>query len=207
MGPNKRWMVLLIAAGVLAASASLAQAQASGPAFVPGLLAQLAKDGWSAQATTALSNAAAELDWSGTQGANPSVVALALESGKSQDQGLQPAAEAQLALQLALHLALSTAQMQAAGLDSHETAAAALTAVQASLADIQAWFAGGRQGNLGEIIRTDVSRAVRHQMQLAAVSQPAGRPLGVHELPVSSSTVGGTIPVSGGTVPSTRPGR
>ena len=203
MGPNKRWMALLIAAGVLAASASLAQAQTTGPAFVPELLAQLAKDGWNVQATTALSNAAAKLDWSGTLGANPSVVALALESGKSQDQGLQPTAEAQLALQIAL----STTQMQAAGLDSHDTAAAALTAVQGSLSDIQAWFAGGRQGNLGEIIRTDVSQAVSHQVQLAAVSQPAGRPLGVHEIPVASSTIGVTVPVSGGTGTTTHPGR
>ncbi len=171
MTSGRKTAGLLVAAILIAAAAPVFALESGGPSFVPGLLAQLSTDGWSTQETEALSAAASQLDWSGTQGGDPQVVALALELAKSQDQSLSATEEAQLGLQLAQ----SAVQMSAVGLDTHSEAAAALAAVRGVLAAIQAWRAGGSQGDLGELIRESVARAVRGQIQNNAGGQSAGR--------------------------------
>ncbi len=188
-------LAVMLAAVILVAGAVPAvSAQSGDPAVVPALVAQLAADGWSPQETQALSDAASGLDWSGTRGVNPQVVAIGLELAKSQDGSLTAGTQAELALQLAL----STARLSAAGLDDHATAAAALAGVQAAISDIHTWIANGRQGNLGEIIRKNVAKAVHGQLHDAAMTQSAadgqGFDRGEGNAPITPPGQGGSFP-------------
>lgn len=141
---------------------SFAQSASGNTAFVTKLLVQLQQDGWSPAASAALGNAASRLDWSGTDNADPQVVALALEYGASHDAALTATAQAQIALQLAL----SSVEMEKSGLSQQSAAVAALTALQSSLAELQAAIANHTPGSgVGDIIGKAVSNAVRDQVQ------------------------------------------
>ena len=207
MIPKKKLIAVAVATLLLAGVCAVGSALTATHEFVPALLSQLAADGWSPQETQALGLAASGLDWSGVQGADPQVVALSLEMA-GRDQQLSAADEAQFALQLAT----SSAQLAAAGLDDHAQAAAALLAVRTVLSDIQGWIAGGRQGNLGQLIRHTVANAVRHQVQAAAGSQSAGQGPDSQDGQDHGQGQGqgggvGPITPAGGTFPPPHPGR
>ena len=171
MNRTKLLSVLFLSAVLTAMTTVAAGAQAAEPAFVPALLTSLGNEGWSVQERNALANAAGQLDWSGVQGANAEAVALALSLQRRENLQLSATEQAQIALQLAL----MTAEMRAAGLDEHAAAVTAVSAVRNALGEIQAWMSGGRHGELGQIIRARISAAVRDQVQLAARSQSAGK--------------------------------
>ncbi len=201
MRVRKDLTVILVAAVLVVAAAPMFAAQGEGPGFVQELLGQLAADGWSAQETQALSDAAASLDWSGSQGVNPQVVALALELAKSREQSLTGPGEAEIALQLAL----AAAQMKAVGFDDHAAASAALGGVQVALSSIQSWIAGGRQGNLGQIIRRSVAEAVHSQLNNPASSQFPGGGSGLGGNPGLAANAPIVPPGLGGPFPPNNP--
>ena len=171
MTPRKGMTMTLAAMLLAVVGVTMARAQIGTPPFVPQMLSQLAKDGWTPQEINALDDAASRLDWSGTAGAGPDVVAMSLELAKSEDPQLSATDQAQLALQVAL----AADQMKSAGFEAHSVAIAALGAVRNVLAEIQGWMAGGRQGSLGQIIRNSVADAVRQQGRAMAGAQSAGR--------------------------------
>lgn len=159
----------VIAALTLAiALPGFAQTAAGTPSFVGKLLTQLEQDGWSPAASQALANAAARLNWNGTNGADPQAVAFALQYSATHGAALPATVRAQLALRLAL----GSVEMQQAGMDRQSIAVAALSAVRASLADLQAGNANQTAGNgVGNVIGKAVSNAVRNQIQASVRSQ------------------------------------
>lgn len=166
------------------------------PAFVTKLLGQLQQDGWSSAASAALANAASRLNWSGTNAADPQVVAVALEYGAHQDTALPPTTQAQVALELAL----SSVQMEQTGMSRQSAAVAALTAVRSSLSNLQAAIADHTSGNtIGDIIGSAVSSAVRNQVQNSVAPQ-----IGSHSSVGQGLTANGSGSPYG--PPSTTPG-
>jgi hypothetical protein len=163
--------ILVFTLAFAGAAAATAEAPASAQGFVPALVTSLEGEGWSLQERTELALAAGQLDWNGTQEADAEAVALALTLQDRERLQLSTREKAQEALQLAL----MTAEMRAAGFSDHDTAVAALSAVRDMQGEIKAWMAGGRHGELGQIIREQVAAAVRQQVRLAADTQGAGK--------------------------------
>jgi hypothetical protein len=143
----------------------------AGGQFASQLLAQLKDNGWAEQEVNAFAQAASQVDWSGTQASNAEGVALALTLQRRERLQLTATEQAQVALQLAL----MTAEMHAAGFNRHDTAVAAVGAARNALGMIGAWLAGGRQGQLGDLIRNRIAQTVRTQVLTAATAQSAGR--------------------------------
>jgi hypothetical protein len=163
---------VLLFAGVLSvAGVTAVGAETAGPAFVPALLSSLENDGWSLQERTALAEAAGRFEWEGAQVANAEAVALALSLQRNESLQLSAAEQVRLAQQLAI----MASEMRAAGFDDHDTAVAAVSAIRNALGEIRAWMSGGRHGELGEIMRSRIAAAVRHQVQVATMSQSPGK--------------------------------
>jgi hypothetical protein len=172
-GTRRAWFASA-AAALWLVSAGAAWAQE--PGFLPALLEQLGRHGWTVQERNAFAEAAAGVDWTQVENADPEAVALAL-SLRTREQ-LQVRDRLMLTereqVEAALQLALMAREMAAAGFDRHDTAAAAAAAMRNCLGDIHAWMEGGRHGELGQIIRTQVRAAMRSQVGLAARWQGAG---------------------------------
>ena len=128
---RKRLFVLVLTAVLLAGANVLAEEQndAERPPFVEQLLGLLQQEGWSPAEIRELVAAADEIDWDGTEPADPAVVALALELGRQQD--LEPGERALMALELAL----TAVEMEALGYDDRAVARAALRGVRDAMDD------------------------------------------------------------------------
>lgn len=141
------------------------------PTFVKNLSGLLRERGWSADDISRLVEAAKALDWEGTEGAEPEVVALALEFGKREEAGMEPPEQAQLALELAL----TAMEMESLGYKERTVARAALNGVRNILTDIRRWREGGREGNLGELVRNRLRNEVRAACSLQVQEQTRER--------------------------------
>lgn len=152
----------------------------------------------------AFAQAAGQVDWSGTQASNAEGVALALTLQRRERLQLTATEQAQVALQLAL----MTAEMHAAGFDGHDTAVAAVVAARNTLGVIGAWLDGGRQGQLGDLIRNRIAQTVRTQVRMAATAQSAGRTeQAAGEPGLQGNGPPSWAPVGGGNWPPQRPGK
>ncbi len=158
--------VLLIAALPAAVAAQDTQEEGN---FVAELAQSLEETGWSEAEIKELVSAAQELNWEAAEGANSEAVALALnvaerrggdEDEESELSGLEQA-------QLALETAVATREMEQAGFEERDVVRAALNGARNTIAQIQSWREGGREGNLGKMIRNQVSEAVRNQARTA----------------------------------------
>lgn len=202
----KRLSIVAAACLVMAVPA-FAQTAGDPPAFVAKLLTQLEQNGWSPQASKALANAAARLDWSGTKAADPQAVALGLAYGAKQNASLSPTAQAEIALKLAL----GSVQMQQAGMGQQAVAVAALSAVRDSLPDLQTAIANHSPGSgVGNIVGKAVSTAVRNQIQASVGPQinshaSVGRGMSARGEGAAAGA-GGSAPASTPGAPSGTPG-
>lgn len=140
--------------------------QAGEPQLVQALVAQLEQNGFGTGEGTAIAQAATSLNWSGTEGASPQVIALALEFAHQNNPSITPGEQAQLALQVAL----AAAEMHAAGVDERSTAVVALNAVRTMLQEMQQLRTQNQTSEVGLTIRNSVANAVRTQLQNEAVN-------------------------------------
>lgn len=132
------------------------------PQLVQAIVAQLEQNGFDRGQGTAIAQAATALNWSGTEGASPQVIALALEFAHHNDPSFTPTEQAQLALQVAL----AAAEMHAVGIDEHSTAVTALNAVRTMLRQMdQQRTRNQTQSEIQLRIRESVAEAVRTQLQ------------------------------------------
>lgn len=159
----------------------LGQETGDTPPFIEELSGLLEGRGWSAEDVARVVEAAKTLDWEGAEGADPEVVALALELGKREEADMEPLEQAQLALELAL----TAVEMESLGYGERSVARAALNGVRNILSDIRSWKEGGREGNLGELIRNhlrnEVLSAGRSQVQEQARQRALERSGGASE--------------------------
>jgi len=144
-----------------------AQETAETPPFVDELTALLESRGWSEEEVFNLAEAAKELEWEQAEGADPEVVALALELGKKQEATMEPLEQAQLALELAL----TAVEMESLGYNERVVARAALNGVRDIVSDIKNWKQTGKQGNLGELIRNRLRNEVHTASRLEVREQ------------------------------------
>jgi hypothetical protein len=164
-------LFLIVSTLFLIASLSLvAQEAEEQPEFVTELTQLLEREGWSGDEVAELATRARELDWESAKNADPQAVALALELTRSEDDELEGPEQARLALELA---AQST-EMRELGFDDMSVARTALRATQRTLSQIQEWKESGQEGNLGQMIRNQVSDAVRSQARIAAAEHSRG---------------------------------
>lgn len=120
-----RLIVLLV---VLAMVPVVAFAQdTGGEAFVLELSAKLAELGWDDDALTGFKEAAAEMDWSGAQNADPELLASALEFGMSDD-----ALTARERAQIAHALTQWATEMTRLGYNQRDVAEAAMQATRSA---------------------------------------------------------------------------
>ncbi|MFW6182001.1 MAG: hypothetical protein ACOC8N_09645 [Spirochaetota bacterium] len=173
-----RGMLILLCALALAAGpagAALAQdgqdqaqafeqgSQDRVPAFVQELTRMLeGQEGWSGQDVAALATAARDLDWDGTENADPAVVALALQLGKQEAEEMEPLDQARLALQLAL----VAVEMESLGYGEREVARVALYGVRDALGEMQAILRERGEADLGLLIRNRIRSQLRNAHQV-----------------------------------------
>lgn len=190
-----RRLSAIVALAVATSLPSFAQTVPGSPAFVGKLLVQLRQDGWSPAASQALAQAAEKLNWNGTNGADPEVVALALEFGAKQDSSLPATIQARLALELAV----SSVEMEQAGMGQRSVAIAALNAVRYSMPDLQSAVAGHTPGTgVGDIIGKAVSTAVRNQIQASLGPQANGHAAAGQGVVISGGPYGPPSGISAG---------
>ena len=179
--------VLLIAALPAAVAAQETEEEGN---FVAQLAQNLEETNWSEAEIEELVSAAQELNWEAAEGANPETVALALnvakrrgggEDEESEISGLEQA-------QLALETAIAAREMEQAGFEERDVARAALNGARNTIAQIQSWKDGDREGNLGQMIRNQVSEAVRSQARTA--ERAAARERSRKGGPLSETSVG-----------------
>ncbi|MGQ9616416.1 MAG: hypothetical protein ACUVWJ_08455 [Spirochaetota bacterium] len=139
--------------------------------FIEELSGLLESRGWTDEKITQLVEATKSFDWRGTEGADPEVVALALELGKREEAGMGPLEQAQLALELAL----TAVEMESLGYQERTVARAALNGVRNILTDIRRWREGGREGNLGELVRNRLRNEIRTACSLQVQEQTRER--------------------------------
>jgi hypothetical protein len=141
------------------------------PPFVDKLSGLLESRGWSTEEIASIIEASKTLNWERAEGADPEVVALALELGKREESGMEPLEQAELALQLAL----TTMEMKSLGYEERAVARAALNGVRNVLREIIRWREGGKEGNLGELIRNRLRNEVRSACYLQVREQTRER--------------------------------
>jgi hypothetical protein len=161
-------LVLLCALALAAGTTGAARAQdglEQAPAFVQELTRMLEEqEGWSGQEVAALAAAARDLDWEGTEAADPEVVALALQLGEREAVEIQPRDQARLALQLAL----AAVEMESLGYREREVARVTLNGVRDALGEVQARLRERREADLGQLARNRIRNQLRkaHQVQV-----------------------------------------
>jgi hypothetical protein len=150
---------VLVVCAVLALVATMLSAQEpAGETFLEQLRVNLAENGWSDIDTRAFMRAAEELDWAGTGRADPQIVAWALEKGMS-EEALATQERAQLALALAIH----TAQMTRLGYASQDVAASASLAARIAVQElVQARTRAGEDG-AGEMVQNRIMTSIEEQ--------------------------------------------
>jgi len=173
-------VVLFVAALALAVGSPLWSQDGQQPEFVSELLSLLAQEGWTPEEVRAL--AAQDVAWEEAEGADPEVVALALELAKSEDAELEPMAQALMAVDLAR----AAMQMESLGIGELTIALTALEGVREILMDVQAFRSGELSGNLGESIRNrmqervagaaraQADKRIRDRVQEAQRNRPEG---------------------------------
>lgn len=162
----RAFIAALLVASLLPAVVTAQEAEEQ--PFVAELARELQNADWDSEEIEELVAAAEQLDWEAVEGANPQAVALALQFGAEENSELSGPEQAQLALELAV----AAAQMEAVGLDQLDIARAALNGARSAIGEIRTWKDGGREGNLGEIVRSTV--AARTRRILGKLSEPSG---------------------------------
>jgi len=120
----KRIMVIAIAIGLLFGGFAMAQdkgAEDDGlPQVVREMLQQLEQEGWTEEQIAEFRDAARNRDWEETEGAEPEVLAMALQLANQDREQLEAAENADLALELAV----MARTMERSGFDQREIARA-----------------------------------------------------------------------------------
>src|SRR6056297_1697010 len=100
----KRVMVIAVAIGLLLGGFAMAQeAEEEGlPQFVREMLEQLEQEGWTEEQIAEFRNAARTRNWEEADGAEPEVLAMALQLANQEREQLEGAENADLALELAM---------------------------------------------------------------------------------------------------------
>ena len=157
----KRTMCILMLISMIAIPAVFSQ-DSDEPAFVTELVNELRDRGWSEEAVGNIREYAMELNWEGVSVSEPGVVALALELESNEDSDLSGLEKAQLALTLAE----TATQMEAAGFDERKVAAVTLHSTRNMLSVIEEFKTSDGDSNLGEQIRNEIAFTVRNQLQI-----------------------------------------
>lgn len=121
----RRVILIAVAIGLFFGGFAMAQAQESGgdenfPLFVREMLQQLEREGWTEEKIAEFRFAARNRDWEEAEGAEPEVVAMALQLANQDREQLEGAENADLALELAL----MARTMERSGFDEREIARA-----------------------------------------------------------------------------------
>ncbi|MDZ7794514.1 MAG: hypothetical protein U5P10_12730 [Spirochaetia bacterium] len=118
----KRVMVIAVAIGLLLGGFAMAQeAEDEGlPQVVREMLEQLEQEGWTEEQIAEFAEAAGERDWEEAEGAEPEVVAMALQLANQDREQLEGAENADLALELAV----MAGSMERSGFEQREIARA-----------------------------------------------------------------------------------
>lgn len=164
-------LLLLLAALLIALPAFGQDEPEEAPQFVSDLAALLERGEFNGQEIAAFVRAAQDLDWDDAEGADPALVALALEQNADEENGLEPLEEARLALELAL----TTLEMENAGYDDRVVARAAVEGSREVVRQIQAWKQEGSTENLGHRIRETVRTRVRSAIDSREAQERADR--------------------------------
>jgi len=198
VGIRRACLIVMVVAGLLGTAGLWAQ-EGDRPGFVEELLSLLQSEGWTVEELRAL--AGQGVPWEEAEGANPEVVALALQLARSEDEELEPMVQALMAIDLAR----AAIEMENLGIGELTIALSALEGVREILTDIQAFRSGGLEGNLGEAIRTrmrgwvtaaareQTQKRVEQRLQEAKANRPAGAGL-VPDVPVGGLPGSGYTP-------------
>src|SRR6056297_1555797 len=118
----KRIMVIAVVIGLLFGGFAMAQeAENEGlPQVVREMLQQLEQEGWTEEQISDFRNAARDRNWEETEGAEPEVLAMALQLANQDREQLEAAENADLALELAV----MARTMERSGFDQREIARA-----------------------------------------------------------------------------------
>jgi len=121
----KRVMIVAVGIGLLFGGFAMAQTQEPGtdegvPQFVREMLQQLEQQGWTQGELVQLRNAARNRNWQEAEGAEPELVAMALQLANQDREQLAGSENADLALELAV----MASTMERSGFDEREIARA-----------------------------------------------------------------------------------
>jgi len=146
-------LILTLGLVILAIAPLWSQEQEQKPDFVAELLELLAEEGWSAAQVQAL--ATQNVDWERADGADPEVVALALEFAVSEDEAMGPMEQALLAITVAE----AAIEMEAIGIGEMTIALTALEGVRDILAEVKAF-----RESEGEMTGQQLAEHIRHRI-------------------------------------------
>jgi len=120
----KRVMIVAVTIGLLFGGFAMAQDQEAEdeglPQVVREMLQQLEQEGWTEEQIAEFRDAARNRDWEETEGAEPEVLAMALQLANQDREQLEAAENADLALELAV----MARTMERSGFDQREIARA-----------------------------------------------------------------------------------
>ena len=136
------------------------------------LQTELATYGWTQAELAGFLDSAEPLDWGGAEKADPKLLAWALELGIS-EQALASQERAQLALALAVH----TAQLARLGYSRREVATAAAGAARAALQEMTRLRSENSDQASGQMVRKRLVTAMEQQSRQAhrvRTGEPAG---------------------------------
>jgi hypothetical protein len=184
-------LTVLVIAGTVFLLGAQEETSTTVERFIQELQNSLQERGWSEAELEAFADAARELDWEGSIGANAEIVARTLQYAKNRgdsapedSEAAEGAEESEAAerARIALENAITAREMERAGFDDREIARTALESTREMLGVIEEWHRGGREGNLGEQLRERVAEEVRERARNHAEEelQNRGRSRGRH---------------------------
>ncbi len=166
-------LVLLLLLGIDSGFAQ--QTESGSNQLLQRISSQLSHDGWSDVEINRFLSAASSLDWSSAVAANAQVVALALEFAVNRNDLTQP----QVLAQLAQQIAVSSVQLERAGVDDQSTALMALNTVRNLLPLVgRVKSDTGDATALGNAVRSSVEASIVDQIRSGAM-RGGGRPSGI----------------------------
>lgn len=169
-------LTVLLAVLALVPVTTFAQ-ETGGEAFLLELSTQLAELGWDDDALAEFEAAAGELDWSGTENADPKLVAWAFEFGVPDDTlAVQERAH------LALALATQTAQLTRLGYAERDVAEAAMQATRAVVGEMAQLRNETGNPNLGEMIQNQLNKAMEEQARTVTRTRSGNASGGIHRI-------------------------
>jgi len=174
----KRIMVIAVVIGLLFGGFAMAQeAENEGlPQVVREMLQQLEQEGWTEEQISDFRNAARDRNWKEAEGAEPEVLAMALQLANQDREQLEAAENADLALELAM----MARTMERSGFDQREIARASFEGtreVKRNIERIREETGTGdmtqMQSMMREQIRTQLDKAMENRSRASGRAEKA----------------------------------